>query len=109
MALKKKVELENGVTLDYHRITSVNKITNNSTTIEISSYTSEEKREEEARYQQLQRKEEKTKEEQEELDRGINVYIDTDYVEMPYDENIGIKEIYAHLKTLDKYKGATDC
>jgi len=28
---------------------------------------------------------------------------------MPYDESIGIKELYSYLKTLDKYKGATDC
>jgi hypothetical protein len=109
MALKKKIELDSGVILNYHRITSINKITNSSVIVEVSSYTNEAKREEEARYQELQRKEDRTEEEQEELDRGINVYIDTDYIDFPYDEKIEIKELYEQLKTLDKYKGATDC
>lgn len=109
MALKKKIELNSGVILNYHRITSINKITNNSIVVEVSSYTSEEKREEEAKYQELQRKQDRTMEEEEELNKGINVYIDTDYIDFPYDEKIEIKDLYSHLKTLDKYKGATDC
>ena len=44
MALQKEIELENGVTLNYHRITSLNKITNISNNIEISSYTNEKQR-----------------------------------------------------------------
>ena len=44
MALKKEIELNNGIVLNYHRIVSINKITNHSTIIEIASYTSEEKR-----------------------------------------------------------------
>ena len=39
MALKKEIELENGVMLNYHRIVSFNKITNISNVIEIASYT----------------------------------------------------------------------
>ena len=48
MALLKEIELENGVKVSYHRITSVNAITNNNSIIEVSSYTSEAKRNEEA-------------------------------------------------------------
>ena len=38
MALLKEIELENGIKVNYHRITSVNEITNNNSIIEVSSY-----------------------------------------------------------------------
>ena len=47
MALKKLITLDNGIPLSYHRIVSLNKITNNCNIIEIASYVSEEKRQEE--------------------------------------------------------------
>ena len=47
MALNKKIQLENGVEVNYHRIVSVNEIINDQTIIEVASYTSEEKRGEE--------------------------------------------------------------
>ena len=47
MALIKEIELSNGVTVNYHRIVSVNNITNHSSVIEVASYTSKAKREEE--------------------------------------------------------------
>lgn len=112
MGLKKFIELENGVTLNYHRITSINKITNISNNIEISSYTSKTQREKEKAYQELQMKsinnEELTEEEKLQLDQGINVFISTDYINIAYDETIDIKDAYDYIKTLDKYKDATD-
>lgn len=48
MALQKEIELDNGVTVRYHRVVSVNTITNVQDIIEIASYTSRAKREEEA-------------------------------------------------------------
>lgn len=112
MGLKKFIELENGVTLNYHRITSINKITNISNNIEISSYTSKTQREKEKAYQELQIKsinnEELTEEEKLQLDQGINVFIFTDYINVPYDETMDIKDAYDYIKTLDKYKDATD-
>lgn len=106
MALNKLIELENGVTLNYHRVTSVNSITNISTNIEVSSYVSEAKRLEEKHYQELQMKQDRTPEEEEELEKGINVYIDTDYIQIPYDKNMNVDNAYKHLITLDKYKDA---
>ena len=44
MGLKKEITLDNGVSVNYHRIVSINNITNVSTIIEVASYTSEEKR-----------------------------------------------------------------
>ena len=46
MALNKSITLENGVTVNYHRVVSVNSITNKASIIEIASYISKEKREE---------------------------------------------------------------
>jgi hypothetical protein len=97
MALKKEIELDNGIILNYHRITSINKITNNCNIVEISSYTSEKQREKEIEYYKS-----------EDEDKTMNVFIDTTYVNMEYNENITIEEIYKYLKTLDKFKDAED-
>lgn len=97
MALKKEIELDNGIILNYHRITSINKITNNCNVVEISSYTSEKQREKEIEYYKS-----------EDEDKTMNVFIDTTYVNMEYNENITIEEIYEYLKTLDKFKDAED-
>ena len=47
MALDKTIVLNNGITVNYHRIVSINNITNNQSIIEVASYTSSEKRQEE--------------------------------------------------------------
>lgn len=109
MALQKEINLENGVILNYHRISSLNKITNIVNNIEVSSYTNEAQREKEREYQEAQIKsnqEELTEEEQALLDRGINVYIESDYIQIPYDENMTIEDAYDYLKTLDRYKNS---
>mgnify|MGYP001625278471 CR=1 FL=1 len=112
MALQKEIELENGVTLNYHRITSLNKITNISNNIEISSYTNENQRLKEKAYQDLQKRqangEELTEEEQLQLNQGIDVFINTEYINLPYDEAMTIENAYDFLKSLDKYAEAID-
>ena len=95
MAINKEIELDNGVTVRYHRIVSINKITNVQNTIEVASYTSAEKREEEKRA---------IAEEQ-----PMNIFIDTNYIAAEYDENLTIEDAYDYLKTLDKFKDAEDC
>lgn len=45
MALIKEIELDSGVSVRYHRIASVNTVTNVQDTLEIASYTSQAKRE----------------------------------------------------------------
>lgn len=112
MALKKEIELENGVIINYHRITSLNKITNISNSIEVSSYTNEEQRKKEKAYQELQIKqangEELTEEEQLQLSQGINVFIHTEYINLPYDEAMTIENAYDFLKSLDEYAESID-
>ena len=39
MAIIKNIELENGVVVNYHRVVSVDNITNISSIIEVASYT----------------------------------------------------------------------
>lgn len=94
MGLKKSIELENGIITNYHRIVSINNITNIQTNIEIASYTSKEKREEEKNA----------------ILNGLpmNIYIHTKYMHINYDESFNIEKAYDYLKTLDEFKDAED-
>mgnify|MGYP006913130295 FL=1 len=114
MALKKIIKLENGIILNYHRIVSFNKITNISNVIEIASYTDEKQRAKEEAYQKIQQKSVKdplssTEEEKNTLESGINVFIDTDTLSIPYDEDMTIEKAYEYLKTTEKYENAENC
>lgn len=97
MALKKKIVLENGITINYHRIVSLNKITNQTNIIEVASYTSEKKRLEEKQYY-----------ESTEEAKTMDVFINTTYINKKYDENETITEAYNYLKTLEQFKDAED-
>lgn len=102
MALNKKIENENGVTTNYHRIVSINEIVNEQTLIEVASYTSEEKRTEEQQALATAKKGGEYPQ--------TNVYIDTEYIAKEYNEKDGnIENAYKYLKTLEKFKGAKDC
>lgn len=94
MALIKSIELENGITVNYHRVVSVNNITNISSIIEIASYVSKEKR-----------LEEKAKLEAKE---PMNIFIHTEYQSINYDPMLNVEGAYAYLKTTDKFKHATN-
>lgn len=110
MALKNEIKLNNGVVTKYHRIVSLNKVTNIENLIEVASYISKEKRMEEKKYQELQRSfsdgKELTDNEKEQLDNGIDVFIETVYISKNYDENETISDAYNYLKTLDLFKNA---
>lgn len=94
MALSKSIELQNGVTVNYHRVTSLNIITNVQNMIELSCYTSEAKR----------------REEQEALENGetSDVFVHTMIMSTPYDQTITIENVYEYLKTLPEFEGAED-
>ena len=97
MALSKKIELDNGIIVNYHRIVSINKITNNTTLIEVSSYTNEEKRQEEKDYYAST-----------EENKSMNVFIETNYIEKKYNENDTIQDCYDYLKTVEPFTDAID-
>lgn len=87
MALKKQIILDNGITTNYHRIVSINKITNSLTIIEIASYIDENQRIKEK-----------------EATNNSNIYIYTSYENIEYDENKTIIDYYDLLQTREKYK-----
>ena len=92
MALNKKIELNNGIIVNYHRIVSIYKITNSEIIIEVGSYTSKEKREEEIEKQ----------------GQEMNIFIETTYLNKDYEENDNIKDLYEYLKSTEMFKNATD-
>ena len=94
MALIKEIVLGNGITVTYHRVVSVNNITNHESIIEIASYTSKTKREEEKAA----------------LTAGteMNVFISTEYMSIAYNQTLNVDSAYIYLKTLDKFTGHTD-
>ena len=94
MALIKSVSLNSGITTSYHRIVSVNNITNSKSIIEVASYLSKEKRlcEKEA----LQN------------NKSMNIFIHTEYVIKDYTPELNVNTAYAYLKTLEKFISSTD-
>ena len=97
MALKKQVELYNGIITNYHRIVSINKITNNCNIIEVASYISEQQREKEKEYYNSTNE-----------NKSMNIFIETSFVHKEYSENETIEECYKYLKTLEQFKEARD-
>lgn len=97
MALNKRIELNNGIILNYHRIVSINKITNNSNIIEVASYISEKQREKEKEYYN------NTDE-----SKNFDIFIYTTYINKEYSENETIEDCYKYLKTLDEFKDSND-
>ena len=94
MALIKEIVLDNGITVNYHRIASVNNITNQASIIEIQSYKSKEKR-----------LEEKTALENNE---AMSIYIHTEYLNKEYTQTLNVNSAYEYLKTLEKFADYTD-
>lgn len=94
MALIKSITLDNGITVNYHRIVSVNNITNHSSIIEVSSYTSKEKRQEE-----------KTALENNE---SMNVFIHSEYINVDYSPLMNVNSAYEYLKNINKFKNSED-
>jgi len=94
MAILKSIELQNGITVNYHRVVSVNNVTNHASIIEVASYTSKAKREEEK--EKLANNEE------------MDIFINSDYLETPYDPDLNVISAYEYLKTTEKYSGAED-
>lgn len=100
MALRKEIELESGIITSYHRIVSINKITNNTIIVEVSSYINEKKRQEEIDALKI------GKETGEAIE--TNIFVDTTILDKEYNETDTIKDLYNYLKTTEKFKDAED-
>lgn len=94
MALSKNIELNNGITVNYHRVVSVNNITNQASIIEIGSYTSSEKRQEEKSAL--------------ENNQPMNIFIHSEYLNVPYNSNLNVNSAYEYLKGLEKFENSED-
>lgn len=94
MALYKEIKLDNGITLEYHRIMTINKITNDSNIIEVTSYINENQREKEK--EAIEKKE------------PMNIFIYTNYINKEYNANENIEDCYSYLKTIEPFKNAQD-
>ena len=90
MALTKEIELDNGIVVSYHRIVSINKITNKDEIIEVGSYVNEQQRE------------------KEQSQTGSSVFIYTQYLNKEYDKDENINDVYSYLKTTEEFKDAED-
>ena len=94
MALIKEMVLESGVITNYHRIVSINNITNHASIIEVASYTGKSKREDEKIAL--------------ENNEPMNIFINTNYLQLPYDQTLDVDNAYEYLKTLPEFTGYTD-
>ena len=96
MGIKKSVIAPNGVQLRYHRISSVNHVTNQQTIIEVISYPSLAKRREE------QERENALPEER------ADIYMQVVGHCIDYDPSMGISDAYEWLKSQPEFDGAED-
>lgn len=101
MALKKEIELDNGIITNYHRISSINTIINQRIQIIVYSYINNTKR--------IQ--------EEEELNNDVEIveiantynFISSQMLTKEYEENFDVVAAYEYLKTLDIFADAEDC
>lgn len=91
MAIKKHIILDNGIVLNYHRVVSVNNITNQTSIIEVASYINEEQREKEKKWYEAK------------TQGDMKVFISTKYYSKEYDKNLNVDNAYDYLKTLDEF------
>ena len=96
MGLMKNKVLDNGITLTYHRVVSVNSIVNMQSMIEVGSYLNKEEREKEKEWYASSPK-----------DR-LSVYISTTYYPIEYSKDLNVDNAYEYLKTLDDFADAED-
>lgn len=94
MALLKQIELPSGVAVGYHRIVSLNVITNHVNLIEVASYTSAAKRAEEQAALAA--------------NAPMDVFIHTEIHEAPYDQGMTVESAYEWVKALPAFEGAQD-
>lgn len=96
MGLNKQITLSNGINLEYHRITAIVVIVNDSVRIDVASYTTQDKR----------------VDEQAHLSDPDNVsfdaFIDGKSYLVDYDPDMSVNKAYALLKAMPEYSDAED-
>lgn len=103
MAIKKKVKMDNGVTVSYHRIALINIDVNQQITLLIESYIDEEGREYMKSYARGEIEGE-----------PAFPYMSSEYHNIPYDETLCIfngdimHQAYEYIKTFPQFENAED-
>lgn len=97
MALNKKIQKPNGLTLEYHRIAMVKIDTNLQCTMLVYSYLNKDSRV----YEKSLIKDGLSK-------NDTFPYVEPEYVSFDYDENMNIKNAYEWLKKQPEYEGSED-
>lgn len=91
MAIKKNIELDNGITLTYHRIVRIQSIINYDSMIELQSYMSQQNR--------LREKGNPS---------NVDIYTEASYYNIPYDPELNVTKAYEYIKSLPEFEGAED-
>lgn len=94
MAIIKAIELDNGITVNYHRIVTVISVVNNHITIEVASYINKSQRE----------KEKKAIKER----KPVSVFVHSQWINIDFDPNFTLTDAYNYLKSLEDFKGGED-
>lgn len=94
MALVKEITLENGITLNYHKISLILIDINSGINIHLASVPSKEL------YKKSLKKQLKN--------QAFNMYIEGRHYSHEYVKDFNIDDAYAYLKTLDEFAGAED-
>lgn len=97
MAIAKEIVADNGVTLTYHRISMVKIDVNQQITILVESYLNEDGRNYEKAYAAGEIQGEPT-----------FPYTSAEYMSLPYDETMNVKNAYEWLKQQPKFVDAED-
>lgn len=94
MAIEKEVTRHNGLTFNYHRVVSVNGVSNRESIIEVASYLNKLERNKEAAA----------------IQNGVpmDVIVSTQYVTAPYDPNMGITGAYQYIKGIEPFTDPHD-
>lgn len=100
MGLVHEQTLPSGIPVAYHRVVSLNVITNSQNVIEVASYTSKAKRQEEAAAASTARETGEYPQ--------TDVFIETRYFNAPYDQEMTVGGAYAWLKGQPAFEGAQD-
>lgn len=91
MAIKKDIELDNGIVTTYHRVSRISSFINYDCSIDVASYLSKEKR--------LLQKANPS---------FSNVFVDERTYFLPYDSEFNITKAYEYIKSLPEFEGAED-
>lgn len=95
MALSKPIKQNNGIVLNYHRITDIRNVVNDKTYLDVISYVDKEEREKE-------QKQPKYSPNRAEIYKVNNIY------DLPYNDTLTIEDAYEYLKTLEVFEGSED-